>query len=438
MRIAGLLILVLFFPAFAHAGEPTATITVSHDTIYPTATAASGLATTTAITVKFSEQVRASIKIMSASGTKIRQLYPSSGSSSNPVTNPTAKIWDGKSDAGTRVADGIYTILISATSTAPAPDNLPMTDSSRTITIASPDDGSSDPSGDSSDTTDTTTDTTTSSSGGPTEYLPIPTLRIITSGVRTVSSGADTAFTAAVYDGKGNKRDDATVTWSFGDGMRKTGASVFHAYYDSGEYLAIVHAVTSDGGDALSEMIITVKDASIKIVSISPRGITLANNDSRTLDLSLWRLSAGGKEFKIPENTHILAGRTTLFPTRVIQLPITDSASLLYPSGEVATTYPLISNSQPSEQKISSNTIQVVKPLAVNKEPIINKKVNVQINEYAVNAPTAAIGLAAVGAALPTSSEALPQASGTSIFKSPWTLGFIGTVILAAAAFILI
>ncbi|MFZ3044258.1 MAG: lamin tail domain-containing protein, partial [Minisyncoccia bacterium] len=153
-----------------------------------------------------------------------------------------------------------------------------------------------------------------SSGSNPAEYLSIPVLRIVASGDRVVSSGADTVFTATVYDGKGNKRDDATISWSFGDGMQKTGGSVYHQYYGSGEYLAIVRATTADGGEARSEITVVVKDASIKISSVSSRGIALTNNDSRTLDLSFWLLSAGGQTFKMPADTQILAGRTILFP----------------------------------------------------------------------------------------------------------------------------
>ncbi len=275
-----------------------------------------------------------------------------------------------------------------------------------------------------------------SSSVGPAEYLPIPTLRIITGGARTISAGADTAFTATVYDSKGNKRDDAFVTWSFGDGMKRTGASVFHAYYDPGEYIVVVHATTSDGGDMLVENIVTVKDASIKIASVSARGIALTNNSSRTLDLSLWRLSAGGKEFKIPTDTQILSGRTILFPSQIIQLPISNTASLLYPSGEVAATYPantassqMNASMQPSPAIVGYKQTQTI-------EPIISTKTNIQKNDEAVLAPAAATELAAAGAALPDSPKTSPQTGATGIFKSSWTLGFIGVVALAASAFI--
>ena len=424
MRIIGLIALLFLSPAYAQAAAPTLTAyTVSHDTIYPSASVESGLATTTSIDIEFSEQVKASIKIMSASGTKIKTLYPSSGSSSDPVTNPKSKIWDGTNTAGTRVADGTYTILISATSTAPAPDNLSMTDASKTITVASADITPPAPQA--------------SSSRAPPEYIPIPTLQIITSSTRTVSSGAEVAFTAIVYDSKGNKRDDATVMWSFGDGMRRTGTSVFHQYYEPGEYLAVVRAKTSDGGNVQKEVVVTVKDASIKISSVSSRGIALTNTDSRTLDLSLWRLSAGGREFKIPEDTQILAGRTILFPSQVIELPITDTASLLYPSGEVAMSYPKVAvvaqantGVQPTSRVTGYEQVQKV-------EKIINQKTDAPSYEKAVLAPAASTELAAVGAALPPEPPA-PASRAPGIFKSPWTLGLLGVMALSAAAFILL
>lgn len=292
--------------------------------------------------------------------------------------------------------------------------------------------GGSDSSSDTSSPATSAT-TTPSSGGSPAEYLPIPALRILAGGARTVSAGADTPFTAVVYDDRGNKRDDAVVVWTFGDGMRRTGASVFHSYYSPGEYVAVVRASTSDGGDASSEMVVTAKDANIKIVSVSPRGISLINRDTRTLDLSLWRLSTNGTEFKIPENTQILAGRTILLPSQIIQLPLTNSASLLYPSGEVAATYPDVVTraqsgtvSQPSPGMTSYEEVQAVEPLAVSTvEPIISTQANIQAYEEAIDAPTATTELAAVGAV-----------STPSIFRSPWFLSFLGVVALAGSAFI--
>lgn len=280
----------------------------------------------------------------------------------------------------------------------------------------------------STSTAATTTPATATTGGAPPEYIPIPTLHIITAGDRVVSSGADTAFTAVVYDGKGNKRDDALVTWSFGDGMRRTGASVFHTYYSPGEYLAVIHVTTaSDGGNAVSEVIVTVKDAGIKISSVSSKGITLMNKDSRTLDLSLWRLSMGGREFKIPEDTQILAGRSVLFPSQVIELPVADSASLLYPSGEAAAVYPPTRIEKlPTDMKSYKKVSEV--------EPTLSARADVPIHEEAVNAPAAANGLAAAGAAV---SPAPPEQSKTGgLLRSPWLYGLFGVIALAGTAFI--
>ena len=425
MRIVGLFALAILFPVFAHADSPPTltTYTVSYGTIYPSATAGSGLATTTSIDTAFSEQVKASIKIISSSDTLIKSLYTSSS-----VTNPTPKIWNGTNDSGALVSNGTYTILVSATSTA---TSLTMTDLSKTVVVASSD---TTPPADSSDTTEEVATTETvaaqSAGGGPPEYVPIPTLHIVTGGDRTISSGADTAFTAVVYDGKGNKRDNAMVTWSFGDGMKRVGANVYHQYYEQGEYLAIIRATTSDGGDAFKEITITVKNASIKIASVSARGISLVNDSSRTLDLSLWRLSMGGKEFKIPEDTQILSGRTTLFPSQIIQLPLSDTASLLYPSGEAAATYTSVQAMQPSAPIVSYEKVQTV-------EPIISTAKNIQTYENAVIAPAEATELAAAGAALPAVASVEQQKSG-GLFKSPWFYSLLGVMALAGAAFIFI
>jgi hypothetical protein len=279
-------------------------------------------------------------------------------------------------------------------------------------------------------TADATT-TPATASGGPAEYLPIPVLKILTSGDRTVSSGADTAFTAAVYDSRGNKRDDAIVTWSFGDGMQRTGASVFHTYYEAGDYAVVVHAKTADDGDALMESTVTVKDAAVRIASISAHGITLANPSARTLDLSLWRLSMGGQTFIIPADTEILAGRSVLFPAQVIELPLASSAALLYPGGEVAAIYPM-STAQPASQP-SSGAASYINRQAV--EPITSQTGNVPRHDNAVGAPAAATSLAAAGAALPQPDEA-PPTKGKGILQSPWTLGFLGVVLASGGAFI--
>lgn len=432
MRIIVMVALALFCPAFTYAAESPSltTYTVSHDTIYPSASG-TGVATSTVIDVGFSEAVKVSIKIVSPNGKTIRSLYTSSS-----VTNPTPKIWDGTNSTGTRAEDDRYTILISATSIA---TGAAMTDSSKTVMVASSDSGAPrEPSSSaSSSEAPSADDALSSSSGGSPEYAPIPILRIMTAGNHTVTSGADTAFAAVVYDTRGNRRDDALVTWSFGDGMRRTGANVLHAFYEPGEYAVIVHAKTSDGGDTAVVNTITAKDLSVRISAISARGITLVNNGTRPVDLSLWRLAMGGQAFKIPEDTQILPGRSVLFPMQVIQLPAADTASLLYPSGEVAAAYPVAASVKAPDILLQPSSRPVGYSGGQKVETVISQP-DIQSHENAVGAPTAVTELAAVGAASLSAQVEPAKARSSGLFRSPWTLGLLGVIVVAGGAFILL
>jgi len=159
----------------------------------------------------------------------------------------------------------------------------------------------------------------------------------------------------------------------------------------------------------------------------------------------------GGKEFKIPTGTQILAGRTTMFPSQIIQLPLSDTASLLYPSGEVAARYPDVSGSpsqavfeiRPQNEQLQGDTEGYKTVQKV--EPIISTEPSPNVQSYGENAVSAPRGTdeSAVsrGAALPLFAEGAAAAkapAGSGLLKSPWTLGFLGVVVLAGSAFILL
>ena len=129
----------------------------------------------------------------------------------------------------------------------------------------------------------------------------------------------------------------------------------------------------------------------------------------------------------------------------MIELPVTDSALLLYPNGEVAASYPPAPLAQLSESSTGSHTVSEVRldeTTARQVEPITSTQANVQFHEYAVSAPAAAAEPAAAGAALPVTSSEASSSRNTlpvsNLFKSPWTLGFLGIVALAGGAFILL
>ncbi len=472
MRAAGLLVLVILFPACAHAAVtftevmydyPGSEGSGDHDwvEIYNDGSSAIDLAGST---VRFMERgnnhliasfdgsttilAPGAVAVIANNPIQVKLDFPSIGlllDSSFSLTGTSTAL--GIIVDGVNISPTTYTPLASASNLG---DSLQLV--SGNWTAATPTPGTYAGASTSSDSPAPST-AAVSSSAAPPEYMPIPILRILTDGDRTVSSGADAAFTSTVYDSKGNRRDEALVKWSFGDGMQRTGANVFHSFYDPGEYIVTVRATTSDGGDARSDIVVTVKSASIRIASVSPRGITLANDDSRTLDLSLWRLAMGGQEFKIPADTQILAGRTVLFPSQIIELPVTDSAQLLYPSGEVAAAYPktmmvqsLSSTPVPQgDRQLSAPEVSYEKVQAVGNRkasPTVGTEVTIQKNEEAVTAPREVTNSSTPRGAtlLAASAEASPSANPgfPSLFRSPWTLSFLGVMALAGGAFILL
>jgi competence protein ComEA len=279
----------------------------------------------------------------------------------------------------------------------------------------------------SSSTASSTTSTASSSppvesSGGTPEYLVIPQLHIRGVEDRIVSVGADTAFSARVYDDKSTRRTDVSVVWNFGDGTRRPGTSVFHAYYASGEYVVIVRATTPDGAEGETEVVVRAQDASVRISKVSPQGITLLNSDTRPLDLSGWRLSAGEREYRLPEDTFILGGKTILLPVQVLGFPLSDSATLFFPNGEIANTYPSIAV---QKMPVEKEAVSFVSPA-----PKVMQNIETPQEEVSVELPATVASTAAA-----TGEENFTEKSP---FSSPWFMGFVGVVLLAGAAFIFI
>lgn len=279
--------------------------------------------------------------------------------------------------------------------------------------------------------TSTPAASSTPRTGGAPEYAPLPALRITATVPDTVAARADTAYSATVYDRTGALRPDAVISWSFGDGMERTGDSVLHAFYAPGEYFLVVHATSADGGDAYASFTITAEDASISLTSISSRGIALTNNAPHAVDLSSWRLATGGKEFRFPENTLILPKHTVTFAPEVTELPSASSAELRYPSGAVAASYPLQSASQapkPPARTVSYNQMQTV-------EPVTGSNAIPAHDIQAVGAPTAQAALAAAGAAVSSSSATSVSPRHSA---APWVAGFMGLLVFSGGALLLL
>lgn len=294
----------------------------------------------------------------------------------------------------------------------------------------------------SADTASSTQSTATRSSGAASTYTPPPAALLMDASVDSQAILEVPLHLSARVKTKGGAPDlSARIVWSFGDGSATEGSSVEKTYRYVGTYLVKVTA-TDGTTTAQDEFIVSVKPAVVRVAAVSGDGITIANDSTDRLDLSLWRLSAGTGSFRIPDGTALLPNTSVLFPSSVTNLPVAlDSTSLAYPGGIVAARYmpPPASASmqaalaaQPSEGIASSSLMQTV-------EPIISATSNIQAHEEAAHAPAAATELAAAGAALaPAQADAPAKSRAAGIFHSPWTLGLLGIMALAGGVFILL
>lgn len=276
----------------------------------------------------------------------------------------------------------------------------------------------------------------TPSSSNISTYVPPPAVLTIEAGPDVVAHlEVPFTFMATAKMKSGAIDTSAIIRWSFGDGSSGEGSVVEKTYHYAGTYLVVITA--RDGSTtARDDVTVVVKPAIARIAAITGEGITLANDSSERLDLSGWRLTTDAGSYRLPEGTMLLPNSSVLFPYTILNLPISFNAGLTYPNGVSAARYapstpvaPVVAM-QPSVVAPSYESVQKV-------EKIISPRTNVQSNDEAGGAPTAATELAAVGAALPpelgTATKSTP-----SLLRSPWTLSFLGLMALAGGAFILL
>ena len=290
--------------------------------------------------------------------------------------------------------------------------------------------------------TASSTQSATTSSGAMSTYTPPPAaLTVDAGGNQNAVVEVPLHLSARVKAKSGAADPSARIVWSFGDGSSGEGSAVEKTYRYAGTYL--VRVTATDGlASAQDEFMVSAKPAVVRIATVSGDGITVANDASDRLDLSLWRLSAETGFFRIPNGTILLPKTNVLFPSAITNLPVALDATLAYPDGVIAARYtpppasaPVVQAAvivQPPAPAAGSSLVQTV-------DSITSAKPNIQAHVEEVRAPATATELAAAGAALVSAQAGTttkPRASG--IFHSPWTLGFLGVVILAGGAFILL
>jgi len=240
-------------------------------------------------------------------------------------------------------------------------------------------------------------------------------------------------FFARVKTTGGTENSSLRVSWGFGDGSWAEGERVEKTYRSAGTYLVVVEAF-EEKIVSRDELIVTVQPAQVRIFSISTEGITISNDSNERLDLSGWALFVGQKSFRIPRGTVLLQNAKILFPFSVTRLSVTYTAWLAYPEGGIASIYPAptpnIVAVQPSASVTRSNDKQSVDVTAPASITNVSEPVHAV---EAVNAPSTTTQLAALGAVVPT--KIAPE---TSVLRSPWVLGFLGILVVAGGALLIL
>jgi len=180
--------------------------------------------------------------------------------------------------------------------------------------------------------------------------------RIITTS-NVIVVGADILFRGEALGLIKKPLDGARYMWIFGDGSNSEGEKVLHYYNYPGEYVVILNA-SSGKYTASDRVIVKAIPANIEISSVGSGEdsfVEIYNKTKYELNLSWWRLRAGGQFFNIPEDTIILPGRKIIFSSQYTKFNITEreNIELLYPNSTVAYTYLWESGATKAQTKVS-------------------------------------------------------------------------------------
>lgn len=240
---------------------------------------------------------------------------------------------------------------------------------------------------------------------------------------RTVAVGAPVEFAGKGYGFTGDLLQKADYRWNFGDGYTAFGKNKTHFYRYTGDYVVVLTVSAGEYTDS-DRAIISVRDPDFSITAEpAPESlITITNESDREMDLSGWSVTAGGREFVLPEDTIALPEAKIRLPKEVTQFAFTRGApvGLHYPSGLLAA-----SHIWPSETSSRDKYIPPARSAASGKQ---NNQEASSTENFLEGVDVATSSAAAVGAL-----DSSGTGNGRS-FGGMWAAAFMGLVILAAAA----
>jgi hypothetical protein len=274
---------------------------------------------------------------------------------------------------------------------------------------------SSDDTEDEEDEEDTET-TTSGSSTKKTEVVIVPKLSLSIEAPTIATVGVPIIIDATM---RGYEKEGYRVghfMWGMGDGYGFESESISKFWYIfeyPGEYvitLDFAFKKKEDKPDASARAVVVVTEPKIIISGINTKGpgsLEIKNISNREVELSKWIVRSGIQEFSIANNTILLPGRTLILNPKVTQLSYISSASLIVPTGQIVSSYPIaiiqpkqiaISRTQPS--RVSTNTVSKEYIPIQNPEIALSASATGSVSEISNNTLWYIIGLLTIASSI--------------------------------------
>lgn len=197
------------------------------------------------------------------------------------------------------------------------------------------------------DTTDTE-ETETSSTVEVAKIYPTRLLKV--EAPKIAIAGSPTHFRAQALDYDRSNIFKGHYAWNMGDGttrdfalgFRETNDGFDYAYEYPGTYsvnIKYYHSFLKDVPAELEQQFtVEVVAATVTISKIYPDGaIEIKNTSGNSIDLSAWQIRDGsGRVFIIPDDTHVAAGKTIVFPTKATKLVASSGVNIYTPTNTLA------------------------------------------------------------------------------------------------------
>jgi len=152
-------------------------------------------------------------------------------------------------------------------------------------------------------------------------------------------------------------------SWSFGDLASALGDEVAHAYAYPGKYQLILSAHYMPHEVELRREI-TVLPVSVTLTRTADGDLAIGSTAEHAIDLSGFRVHAGGRTYTVPPQTTLLAGATIVVPRRAFPESVASQAVVTDPMGKMVATYP-------SVVRVSSGaSVTTVRPTVSNPSSV--------------------------------------------------------------------